>query len=283
MLMKPVPAQPCVYNIIATNYSKNIDIYPLIRSKSSKINMWVISPQHGRSYVVGREDNRYIITKGNGLSYTNHRLIKILEQDFEIWGLLRLNDALRDFNLGNEISSLGIKTNRMNAVIELEFNLTFDPTNIIKPILLQYSVECPYRISDAAFIDRKTIHKYIKDWYKLDKWNCDSYYKIAANVLISNLRVLHDHKILHNALTSQNLTWSLELLDFEIASSPRYPYENEDYRRHIPDLFNREILYTYQIILDIAWILKEKPDYNYLDSLFKDYGFDFQKEFRLIK
>lgn len=279
--MITVPAQLCDYRIITSHNSKNIDVYPFIRTESSKINMWIISPQHGRSYIVGRKDNRYIITKGNGLSYTNCRLIKILKQDFEIWGLLRLKDALRDFNLGNEISSLGIKTNQMDAVIELELNLTSDPDNIIKPILLQYSVECPYRISDAAFMSQKAIRKYIKEWYKLNKWNCNSNYKIAANVLISNLRILHDNKILHNALTSQNLTWALELLDFEIASSLNYPYEEEEYRRLIPDLYNREILYIYQIILDIAWILRENPDYAYLDSLFKEYGFDFQKEFFL--
>ena len=281
--MISVPAQFCDYSIIASQSNKNIDIYPLIRTESSKINMWVISPQHGRSYIVGKYGNRYIITKGNGLSYTNCHLIKILKQDFEIWGLLRLKDALRDFNLGNEISTLGIKTNQMEVVIELELNLTSDQDIIFTPALLQYSVECPYRISDAAFMSRRNIHKYVNEWYKLNKWNCDSNYKIAANVLISNLRILHDNKILHNALTSQNFTWALELLDFEIASSPTYPYESEEYRRHIPDLFNREILYIYQIIIDIAGVLREKPNYNYLDSLFKDYGFDFQKEFHLIK
>lgn len=282
--MIAIPAQCYDYKVLdVANADKNIDIYPFFRTGSSNIYMWLISPQHGRSYIVKRYKERYIISKGNGLSYTNCDIIKINEQDFELWGLLRLKDAMRDYNLGREIASLGIKTNQMEAVIELDFNLRFLNEELIKnPILLQYSVECPYRISDGAFISQKVINRYIKDWRNLDKWHCDANYKIAAHVLTSNLRILHDHEILHNALTPQNITWALELLDFEIASSPNYPFEREDYRRHIPDLFSREILHIYQIILDIAWILREKPDYNYLDSLFKDYDFDFQTEFKLI-
>lgn len=282
--MIAVPALSYDYKVLdVANTDKNICVYPLYRTTSSKIYMWLISPQHGRSYIVKKYNERYVISKGNGLSYTNCSIIKINEQDFEIWGLLRLKDALRDFNMGNEVANLGIRTNRMEAVIELDKEIQTRKNEFLRPILLQYSVECPYRISDAAFMRPRQIMEYVGKWKNLDKWYCDANYKIAAHTLISNLRILHNHKILHNALTSQNITWALELLDFEIASSPNYPYESEDYRRHIPDLFNREILHIYQIILDIAWILKEKPDYNYLDSLFKDYGFDFQKEFRLIE
>lgn len=278
--MLPLIAQTCNYRILKEDINIQNELYPLFRSEYGEKKIWVVSPQHGRSYVVGKLKNRWILSKGNGLSYTTDSIVKTAEQDFEIWGILRLKDALRDFNLGNEIASLGIKTNIMEAILELDYPIQIK-NQIIKPVLLQYSVECPYRISDAPFISRRIINKYIKNWKTIDKWHSDVFYKIVANILISNLRILHDNKILHNALTSQNLTWALELLDFELASSPQYPYETEDYKRHVPDLFNREIIYTYQIILDIAWILKEKPDYEYLDSLFKDYGFDFQKEFEI--
>lgn len=279
-----IPIQTKVYDfrLLKSHYSPHTNYYPFFRSNTGKEKMWLVSPQHGRSYVVAKSKKKWIISKGNGLSYTQDSLLKSLDQEKELWGLLLYKDALRDFNLGHEINSLGIKTNEMEAIIELDFPIHIN-NETIKPILLQYSVECPYRISDAPFMYKRQISQYVKDWKTMDKWNCKHFYEIASHILISNLRILHDNKILHNALTSQNLTWALEFLDFELASSPQYPYESEDYKRHVPDLFNREIIFIYQIILDIAWILRETPDYTYLDSLFKDNGFDFQKEFQLIK
>lgn len=261
------------FHLIKQNQSENFQIYPYFRDIKGPESMWLISPQHGRSYVVGRIGKRWIVSKGNGLSYTQKPLIYTRETKEDIWGILLKQDAIRDFNVGTEISKLGIRTNRMEAVIELDKTITIHESYENKPVLLQYSVECPFRISDASFMSKRLIEYYVGEWYKIDKWKCDSKYKIASNILASNLRILHDRRILHNAISSQNLTWSLELLDFELASSPRYPYEREDYNRHVPMLFEREILHTYQIILDIAWILREKPDYNYLDSLFKNYGF----------
>lgn len=249
------------------------NIYPYFREHNGDFVIWLISPQHGRSYLVGiNEDGRYIISKGNGLSYTDKLWLNLNEQNKDVMGLLLEEDALRDYTLGNEIAALGILTNRMEAVIELEKDIIIK-NEYIRPILLQYSVECPYRISDAAFMRPRQIIEYVDKWKNLDKWNCNKNYEIAAHILISNLRTLHDNGILHNALTSQNLTWALELLDFELAYSPSVPYSSEDYNRHVPDLFEREILHTYQIILDIAWILREIPDYEYIDGLFFNYGF----------
>ena len=102
----------------------------------------------------------------------------------------------------------------------------------------------------------------------------NKYHLIAANVLIKNLKILHTNNILHNAINFQNYTWALELLDFELACSPSYPYTKEDDQRHVKDFFNREILYTYEIIKYIACFLSEPIDYKLIDSLFKMYGFD---------
>ena len=97
---------------------------------------------------------------------------------------------------------------------------------------------------------------------------------IAANVLIRNLRIMHDNNILHNAIHEQNYTWALELLDFELACSPAHPYSSEDDIRHVKDLFPREILQTYVIINYIAAVLHEEIDFKKVDNLFAEYGFD---------
>jgi hypothetical protein len=99
-------------------------------------------------------------------------------------------------------------------------------------------------------------------------------YMIAANVLIRNLRIMHDNNILHNAIHEQNYTWALELLDFELACSPAHPYSSEDDIRHVKDLFPREILQTYVIINYIAAVLHEEIDFKKVDNLFAEYGFD---------
>ena len=39
---------------------------------------------------------------------------------------------------------------------------------------------------------------------------------IAADLLLHNLQILHKNEILHNAISEQNYTWALELLDFEL-------------------------------------------------------------------
>lgn len=100
---------------------------------------------------------------------------------------------------------------------------------------------------------------------------------IAANVLIRNLRVLHDHDILHNAISEQNYTWALELLDFELACSPAHPYTSEDDMRHVKDLFPREIMQTYVVINYIAGVLRENIDFVEIDKLFAEYGFDLKQ------
>ena len=47
-------------------------------------------------------------------------------------------------------------------------------------------------------------------------------------------------------------------------------YTKEDDQRHVKDFFNREILYTYEIIKYIACFLSEPIDYKLIDSLFKN-------------
>lgn len=83
--------------------------------------MYSLSPNHGRSFLIGRNnDGKFIISKGNGLSYTQYKMLNTGEFGNDTWGLLLRNDAIRDFTLGMEINSLGIKTNQMEYVLELE-------------------------------------------------------------------------------------------------------------------------------------------------------------------
>lgn len=249
--------------------------FPFLRCNDGDKEMLCVSPIHGRSFVVGKhEEERYIVSKGNGLSYTQHTFLYTPEMPTDVWGLLLKKDALRDFYCGQDIHALGIKTNLMECVMELDVPIHIEQTNIdIKPCLLQYSVECPYRIADAGFMERSQIMQEVERWQVYNTKGHRQNYLIAADVLISNLRVMHDNGVLHNALTCENLTWALELLDFELTHTPQHPYDNEDYIRHVPTLFDREVIDIYKLIIYIAGVLREPVEFSTIDSMFKEYGF----------
>lgn len=249
--------------------------YPYLRHPEGDKVICCVSPIHGRSFLINNQNyGRYVISKGNGLSYTQYPFLNTGEMGNDTWGLLMKKDALRDFLLGNEVASLGIKTNKMEYVLELNHEIELTTGNVLKPVLLQYTVECPYRICDAPFMDASQIWNQVRGWNTLNDKRFNEAYLIAATVLIRNLRILHDNEILHNAIHVQNYTWALELLDFEIACSSAHPYNNEDDQRHVKDLFPREVIQTYEIINYIAGVLHEDIDYKKVDAMFKKYGFE---------
>lgn len=253
-------------------------ISPFLRTTDGDKEMNCPSPLHGRSYVVGRTDSgRYVVSKGNGLNYTQYTFLHTGEFFDGTWGLLLRQDAERDFIMGKEIEALGIKTNHMEYVLELDMEIALPNGHKIKPTLLQYDVECPYRICDAAFMTQEQIQTEVAKWKHMNNRGYDKVHMIAANVLVRNLRILHDHSILHNAISEQNYTWSLELLDFELACSPAHPYTSEDDMRHVKDLFPREIMQTYVVINYIAGVLREDIDFAEIDALFAEYGFDLKQ------
>lgn len=248
--------------------------YPLLRSDSGKIPIYCVSPNHGRSFVVAKSDGRYIISKGNGLSYTNINYINTAEMGDDTWGLLLKADAIRDFTLGIEIAGYGIKTNNMEYVMELDSPIKLSKNKYLNPVLLQYSVECPYRICDAAFMDKNVVEHETEKWDLLCSTKHKQRHLMAAEILIRNLAILHERHILYNAFHTQNYTWALELVDFELACSPKHPYSDEDSMRHVKDLFQREIIQTYEIINYIAWCLNEQCNYNEVEHIMKFYGFN---------
>lgn len=78
--------------------------------------VYCVSPIHCRSFVVGRKENgRYIVSKGNGLAYSQYSFLYTPEMPTDVWGLLLKEDALRDFYCGQDVQALGIKTNQMEC------------------------------------------------------------------------------------------------------------------------------------------------------------------------
>jgi len=262
------------YRLLADNNCQQY--FPYLRNCNGQYESSCLSPIHGRSLVVGTNSlGKYIVTKGNGLTYSEHAFLHTPELPTDVWGLLRQEDALRDFYCCLDVQKLGIKTNHMECVMELEPTICIPETGeILHPNILQYNVECPFRISDAGFIKKDYIHKEVSKWEGMNEKGFSEEHLIAANVLIKNLRVLHDNGILHNALTPDNLTWALELVDFELCHTPLHPYTQDDCLRHISDVLDREVIDIYRLIIYIAGVIEEPVNFGVVDDLFKTYGFD---------
>lgn len=277
--MKHFKALELPFNIKEIYENSEVTPFPLIVNKNGSKEVFSVSPLHGRSFVVGRNKNgRYIVTKGNGLCYTQHPFLYTIETVADVWGLLLMEDALRDYYCNLDIQSLGIKTNKMECVLELDYPMYIRETNTtLNPVILQYNVECPYRISDSCFMEHSLIEKEVAKWQKYNLKGFKKNHEIAADIMISNLRKLHSNNVLHNALNEQNYTWALELLDFELTRTPQHPYSKSDYERHVSSLYDREIIYTYVVINYIAGVLREEIDFVAIDNLWKEYGFDISK------
>lgn len=253
--------------------------YPYLINRYGAYVLLCPSPLHGRSFVVGQHaDGRYVVTKGNGLCYSRHPFIYTQDTSADVWGLLLKEDALRDYYCCQDVQALGIKTNQMECVIELDYPIYIPQTKAtIKPAILQYNVECPYRICDAPFMEKLQIEAEVVKWQQYNRKGYLQSHMIAAEILISNLRTMHNHEVLHNAIHEQNYTWALELLDFELCRTPQHPYKKADYERHVPTLYSREVIQTYVIINYIAGVLREEADYDAVDALFAEYGFDLSR------
>lgn len=263
-------------NYIIVKQRGIVECFPFVINNNGCEEIHSVSPLHGRSFVVGRHTNgRYIVTKGNGLCYSQYSFLYTPEVPTDVWGLLLMEDALRDYYCCQDVQALGIKTNQMECVLELDYPICIAQTDTtVKPVILQYNVECPYRICDAPFMEREQIENEVAKWQQYNRKGYSKSHEIAADILISNLRTMHDHEVLHNAIHEQNYTWALELLDFELTRTPQHPYEKEDYERHALSLYSREVIQTYVIINYIAGVLREKVNFADIDRMWRDYGFD---------
>lgn len=266
------------FEVLLSGSCHHPDPRPLLRDDRGSEAMWSPSPLHGRSFVLGESaDGKSVVGKGNGLSYSTFRFVSTGRGWQDFWGMLGTEHSVRDFLVGEEVRSLGVKTNEMECVLELETGVLSPSGETLRPCVLQYRVECPYRVSDFAFMPPGEFRRQVGRWEALNENGFGRLHLVAAAVLIRNLRVLHDHGVLHNAIHVQNYTWALELLDFEGARTPRHPYGSAEYESFASELMEGEVIQTYEVINYIAWCLGEALDTKTVDGLFKDYGFSLKE------
>jgi len=253
-------------------------LYPyLVSNRESKTKAIVASPNHGRSIIVGynKKKNRYIVTKGNGLTYFPYTFINTGEKANHVWGFLDRKSAIRDFITCNQVREMGISTNHMEAVFTLDDEKVYasDFFDVSNPTILQYNVKCPYRISDMPLLPNYLLKKYISEWGSLVVEKYDDLHCIAADILIRNISILHRNGVLHNAIDIHNYTLSLELLDFELCRTPSYPYDKQEDENMQNILYAREVVHSLEIINYIACFFKEIINNDTLTQIMEEYGY----------
>lgn len=271
--MGRVKAMQCPYIVLCQNPYVESQPYPYFRSKDGYKEMYVISPQHGRSFLMGKQGDSYIISKGNGLSYTSYSALNTDDFSDHVWGVLFRDAAIRDYHIGMEVSKMGVHTNIMCCVIELQYDINMND-NIIRPCLLQYMVDSPYRLSDFPYMTKAQVEQAVANWIRKDEDRNKKKHIIAAEVLVRNLYILHNNHVLHNAIHLQNYTWALELLDFELSRTDSYPYGSQEDEFLSEKLYKREIIQTYEIIYNIAVFLNEDICFSEIENIFDNYGFE---------
>lgn len=205
-------AHPCEDVFVNDSLYLNKIGFSLVPSKSKKqIQCFIPSPWHGRSVSTYNNNNEWIAIKGIGCPYLKNPYTKTPENSERLWGLINKEECLHEFNMMNKIQQLGILSSKPLAVKKLlgDFNSLYQPYNLI------YSVKSPYRLIDLDFFNSKEKFEIKK---KINSVNLNKYDLVHLNIvdyISEQLKTLYSNGIIHNALTTHNITLSLELLDFE--------------------------------------------------------------------
>lgn len=261
-------------------FAKDSVIYfpKLVTENTTDEKLFSASPMHGRSIIVdyNSESQKYTVTKGNGLTYFPFGFIATEELEGYAWGYLRKEDAVRDYQSGSFICNLGILTNDMEAVYTLQAEKARFSKYIkhLTPTILQYSVHCPYRIADIPFLSKELVNSFVKNWASMFNDNNVDLHCIAADVLLRNIKIMHENNVLHNAIHSQNYTLSLELLDFELSRTPITPYDNDNDEKIYKKLQKREVIQSLEVVNQIAFFFKEKINSKALRQIMIKNGFE---------
>jgi hypothetical protein len=276
--MKIIVEEKIIVNFILGNSA--IKLFPFVKtSNNNGIKKKTASPLHGRSLIANynKTKNIYTIIKGCGLTYYPYGFIYTEEFDDHIWGFLTKEAALRDFNCGNFIRELGVSTNFQQAIYELETIplLRFNkPVNTINPIILQYTVKCPFRLADIPYMNKNKVYDFVGNWKNNFKSKYDKLHCIAAEVMLRNIRIMHENETLHNSISIQNYTLLLELVDFETSRTPQTNYSSKEDENNWQVLKKREVIQTLEIINYLAFIFKEKIEVKKLNNIMKINGFE---------
>lgn len=238
--------------------------YCLLENKSnSHVKAIIPSPWHGRSVSICKSNKKWIVIKGAGCPYMKYPYTITPENKNRYWGLITKDECLREYYFMNKVNSLGVKTSTFLSINKLigDFKTSIQPYNLI------YSLETPLRLIDLDFLNPEQ-KKLIKNKL-LNKSKYKKLHLHFIDVISEYLLTLYSNGIIHNSLSTHNITLSLELIDFE-ASFERETCEEGEFNKLIP----REIVQLREIGFSIAYWFEEKYNINDVEDIIHSKRFD---------
>lgn len=230
-------------------------------------NGFLVSSFHGRSIVTNYSDGYYRILKGVGFTLYDKTIINLCEYfDNHIWGVLSKKDAIQEYDFGHLAYSKGVYCPIYESVYSLSKN-NYSGVGIkrIQPVILQYRVHSPVRISDAAFFEKSILINHIEQLYNTN----ESIQKQFIDRCVNNLSSLHNNYLFYNSLNIFNVCLSGEFLDFENSLSDSHS-DFSEMQKYMP----RELINLMFVIHAFASVINEDFNIKYFKSRIKSHYLD---------
>ena len=232
-------------------YQNQIGLSLLPNNGRKKIKAYSASPWHGRSHtLLNSDNNEWIVIKGSGCPYLESPYFKTPEIKNHIWGMIDGVTAENEFIKMTKMQNINIPTSKPIALKKIK-KIKIEQ---FSPHLIYYSVKSPFRLIDLDFMNKKQ-KQYIK---KLISDNFPSKYKKTHLIVLDKISeivsTLYSKKIVHNALTTHNITCALEIVDFE--ASFEINKSDEDFVEKL-SLIPREIIQLHEIAFAVSWWFQE--------------------------
>lgn len=227
-----------------------------------KIQCEIPSPWHGRSVCILRNDNKWIIIKGAGCPYLSIPYEKTPENKNRYWGMINKEDCYREYLMMEKVSNMGIKTSIFSSINKIigDFGTHIQPYNLI------YTLENPLRLIDLDFLNHKK--KNLVKNKLTDNSKFDEVHLTVTDFISNQIYILYTNGVVHNALSTHNITLSLELIDFE-SSFEKKTYGEKTFRSLIP----RELIHLREIAFSLSCWFNEKYNVTEVDRIIKSKNF----------
>lgn len=226
----------------------------------------VSSPWHGRS-IHWMDHGGIHVLKGSGVPYLPQPYRDTGELPGYVWGGLRGDDALREWNILKEAQFWGIRCPEPGAVFRYAFTVPPIPGNSFEYHGWLYRVESPYRLVDLEFLGQDGARQLAKA-IRNTGWEEEGLHLGLAHWLGATLGAVRKAGWFHNAVTTHNITLALELLDFEAAHRLDDASVDPDMR---DALLAREQVHAMEVLYYVSFWLGEHFDVQAAGAVLDEY------------
>ena len=173
--------------------------------------------------------------------------------------------ACSEFMKMTRIQNMNIDSSKPLALKKL-LNIHIDE---FSPHLIYYSLRCPFRLIDLDFMNTKQ-KKYVKNLISNSSTGIHKeMHLLVLDKISKTVRELYSNNIVHNALTTHNITCALEIIDFE--TSFEINKTDKDLENKL-SLIPREIVQLQEIAFAVSWWFQESYRIDKVEKILDQNG-----------